>query len=141
MSARLVKYGLDGKALYDAWERELEDLNDKQRYNPEPVADAQRLRALKQKLHASLQENAQKTAKAKNTFFACVVVAVMGALLYPVLPSAIGPLPFLLGTGAAIYMKAERQKNLDRCHQAILDFDKENFGGEVLYKWKNGISL
>ena len=53
MSASLEKYGLDGKALYDAWEHELEELVNKHRINPDPVADEQQLHTLKQKLHTS----------------------------------------------------------------------------------------
>ena len=141
MSASLEKYGLDGKALYDAWEHELEELVNKHRINPDPVADEQQLHTLKQKLHTSLQENATKSARVRSTFYLCVVVTILSALMYPSLPSSVGFMPLLLAGAATFYTKAIQQKNLERCRQAIVDFDKTFFGGEVLYKWKHAIEL
>lgn len=131
----------------ELWKSELEELNRKRKFMPDDERDERELRALKLKVLEGIQRGFRIDSIAHKAFWICILVALIAFGLAFVTIDANGDVGsvFLVVVIAAIFasvgVKKLWQKSIDENLDEMIQFDKQNLDGEILFKMKNGLKL
>lgn len=137
----IEKYGVAGDAMYSVWKYEYEEIRKGVKYGT--ITDEKPYRRLQLKLVAELGKQIELRNKVKKAltggvvFSICYLVFValtkLGFEINPILGLALMVLPILI---PSLLLKSVNKK-LD----AVIDFDKEFFDGQIVYSLQHDIEL
>lgn len=147
MSENYEKYGSKGSSEFQRWENELQELSRKQKFNPEPEKDERTLQELKTKIRESLIGCIRSRSTAGKVFWISILIAALGFVVIGLSAGSndtiaeFATVVLLGGILAAVAVQKGWKKSIDKNVDAIIDFDKQFFDGEIMFKWKNGMKL
>ena len=150
ISSQVEKYGSSGSMDYMKWETKAQEIKKRSQFDPNYTSLDADLKALKEDLLNTLGECLDKESTAKKVFWISILVVILGFILVGAAGAIAGnadsvdTIAYVLVFGGILVAVGTQKlwkKGIRQHIDAVIDFDKQYFDGEVMFKLKNKMPL